>query len=73
MKKKPRLGRPPIPKRDRRGEIVLVRMTKAERSYVAYAAKLKGESISEWMRAELIAAADATLDAETQKQTGATT
>ena len=53
-----KLGRPKKPKAERRAETVLFRMTADERRAIELAAKRRGELLSDWIRAELVAAAE---------------
>lgn len=48
------IGRPPIPKSKRRSTILLVRVTKAERSAILTDAKRAGLSLSEYLRHRLL-------------------
>jgi hypothetical protein len=52
-----RMGRPPKPKADRAAKLLGVQFTNAERRELEAAAKLAGESLSEWARNLLLSAA----------------
>ena len=55
--KAPRIGRPPIPKKDRKATLLSVRLTAAERKIVERAANKDGVGLSEWARRILLASA----------------
>lgn len=55
MKKKPRMGRPPLPKGEVRS-VFAIRLSLAERERVESSAKAAGMSASEWARATLLTA-----------------
>ena len=55
--KAPRIGRPPIAKKDRKATLLSVRLTEAERAIVERAADKAGVGLSEWARRTLLAAA----------------
>lgn len=55
--KPPRIGRPPIAKKDRKATLLSVRLTEAERRIVERAAKASGVGLSEWARRSLLALA----------------
>jgi hypothetical protein len=57
VKKKPRIGRPPLPKGEAKGALLSVRFSGAERQTLERAARLAGEKLSEWARNVLLAAA----------------
>ncbi len=64
--KAPRIGRPPIAKKERKATLLSVRLTEAERTIVERAAKKAGVGLSEWARRVLIteacgASSDATV------------
>ena len=52
MKRKP--GRPSKTREDRRGTLVSVRLTNAERQVVTEAARRTGLSVSEWARRRML-------------------
>ena len=52
-----KLGRPKLPKRERKGKLLCVRFTDAERRELDAAAKALGASLSEWARLALLVAA----------------
>jgi hypothetical protein len=56
MKKNPG-GRPKLPKGKAKGDMIGVRLLKAERRQVEAAAKRDGKRLSEWVRIALLAAA----------------
>ena len=58
MKRKPTIGRPPLPKGDRQDVLVSFRLTSAERWLIGHAAKRRGEKLSTWIKATLIATAE---------------
>ncbi len=55
--KAPRIGRPPIPRKERKATLLSVRLTEEERRAVERAAKEAGTGLSEWARRVLLAAA----------------
>jgi hypothetical protein len=55
--KPPRIGRPPVAKKDRKATLLSVRLTQAERRDVERAAKVAGVGLSEWARRVLLTAA----------------
>ena len=54
----PKRGRPPIPKADRRTELIRVLVTKAERKKLDDAAEKDHRTLSDWMRAVALNAID---------------
>ena len=58
MSKKPKRGRPPLPKAQVKTVTLHVRVRKSERAKVKAAAKRAGESVSAWARERLVQAAD---------------
>lgn len=58
MSKKAKPGRPKLPRGESRGELVAVRFKPEERRRIETAARSASESVSEWMRRVLLAAAD---------------
>lgn len=54
MKQRPRIGRPPLAKRDRKGRLLSVRFSDEERRSLEQAAKQSQVSLSEWARATLL-------------------
>ena len=57
--KPPRIGRPPIPKKEQLATLLSVRLKADERKLVERAAKTSGVGLSEWARRTLLAAATA--------------
>jgi hypothetical protein len=57
-KKKPKIGRPRLPKGEGKGAVVTVRLSDDERAKVGIAAAKCGQKLSEWVRATLLTAAD---------------
>jgi hypothetical protein len=57
QKRKP--GRPRLPKGQAKGKIVPIRFTKAEAERLADAAKANDQTLSEWIRRKVLAAAGA--------------
>lgn len=57
--KPPRIGRPPIAKKERKATLLSVRLTEDERKTVERAAKASGVGLSEWARRVLLSAAAA--------------
>ena len=55
--KAPRIGRPPIARKERKATLLSVRLTEDERRDVERAAKAAGVGLSEWARRVLIASA----------------
>jgi uncharacterized protein (DUF1778 family) len=58
--KKPKLGRPPVPKKLAKGSLLSVRFSMDERQVLERAAKRSGATLSEWARSSLLFAAEAT-------------
>jgi hypothetical protein len=56
LAKKPKLGRPKLPKGEAKGRIVPVRFTSEAIKAVEMAARAKGQTVSEWIRSTLEAA-----------------
>jgi hypothetical protein len=54
--KKPKVGRPKMPKGQAKGRIVPVRFNSEAIKAVEMAAKTKGQTVSEWIRSTLDAA-----------------
>lgn len=52
----PKRGRPPLPKAERRTELIRVLVTKAERKQLEEAADKDHRTLSDWMRATALAA-----------------
>ena len=57
MSKKPKLGRPPLPKGASRGERLFCRLLPSEVAEIEAAAQNAGKSKSEWIRETLLAGA----------------
>jgi uncharacterized protein (DUF1778 family) len=57
-----KLGRPKIPKADRKGKMAGVRLTPDERKTLDSAALIEGLGLSKWMRKTLLDAAKSALD-----------
>ena len=57
--KAPRIGRPPLPKKLAKAELLSVRFAPEEKRILERAAKDAGVALSEWARRVLIAAAEA--------------
>jgi predicted HicB family RNase H-like nuclease len=55
--KAPRIGRPPLAKKERKATLLSVRLTEEERREVERAAKAAGVGLSEWARRVLLSAA----------------
>ena len=55
---KPRIGRPPVPKKLAKGALLSVRFSADERRVLDRAAERTGKRLSEWARLALLAAAD---------------
>ena len=55
--KKPRIGRPPVPKRLAKASLLSVRFSEAERGTLDLAAERDGLRVSEWARRILLSAA----------------
>jgi hypothetical protein len=53
--KKPKIGRPKLPKGEAKGKIVPIRFAKAEFDRLSRVAKANDKSISEWIRRTLLA------------------
>ena len=56
------MGRPKIPKADRKGKMTGVRLTPEERKTIDSAALKEGLGLSKWMRKTLLDAAKSALD-----------
>jgi uncharacterized protein (DUF1778 family) len=54
MKKKPRIGRPPVPKKLAKGSLLSVRFSAAEREVLERAAAGESVKLSEWVRRILL-------------------
>ncbi len=54
------MGRPPLPKRERKDSLLGVRLTTAERKRLTSAAEASDVTVSTWARDALVAIADAT-------------
>ena len=54
--KKPKVGRPPLPKGNAKAVMLRVRITPDERTAIEKLAKAKGQTASEWIRSTLNAA-----------------
>ena len=57
MKKETKMGRPILPKQEKRGETIRVRVSPPELAEIETAADASGEGFSEWARKKLLAAA----------------
>jgi len=57
---KPRIGRPPVPKKLAKDSLLSVRFSNEERGALERAAKRDGLRLSEWARRTLLAGASAT-------------
>jgi hypothetical protein len=55
--KAPRIGRPPLARKERKATLLSVRLTEDERRDVERAAKAAGVALSEWARRVLLSAA----------------
>lgn len=58
-----KIGRPKVPKAEKKGQTLTVRLTDAERKAVDAAAKREGVPVSEWGRLAIVAAASASASA----------
>ncbi len=67
-KRKP--GRPKLTKGERQASVVTVRMSKQERKLIGDAAESTGDKLSEWIRATLIAKAEAATLKATERKAG---
>jgi hypothetical protein len=56
--KKPKLGRPPVPKKLAKGSLLSVRFSESERRTLEGAAQRAGIKLSEWARRCLLAASE---------------
>lgn len=52
---KPKMGRPPMPKAERKAETVTIRLTAIERKAAVQAAKREGVALAEWARSVILA------------------
>jgi hypothetical protein len=57
MKNEIKMGRPILPKKEKRGETIRVRVSPPELAEIESAADASGEGFSEWTRKKLLAAA----------------
>ncbi len=55
--KKPKLGRPPVPKKLAKGSLLSVRFSESERAHLVKAAKRGNQKLSEYARSALLATA----------------
>jgi hypothetical protein len=56
--KKPRMGRPPLAKKERKAAHLSVRFSEGEHHALERAAKAAGIALSEWARRELLRSAE---------------
>lgn len=56
--KKPRIGRPPVPKKLAKASLLSVRFSASERKALDRASEQSGKRLSEWARHVLLAAAE---------------
>ncbi len=52
---KPKMGRPPKPKAERKAETLTIRLTVIERKAAVQAAKREGVALAEWARLAVVA------------------
>ena len=52
-----KMGRPPVPKRDYRGEFITVRLRPGEKRAILKAAREAGSQYTDWARSVLLSAA----------------
>jgi hypothetical protein len=52
-----KMGRPPVPKRDYRGEFITVRLRSSEKREILKAARKAGGQYTDWARSVLLEAA----------------
>jgi uncharacterized protein (DUF1778 family) len=57
--KKPRIGRPPLPKGEAKRDVLIVRLAADEKQAIEAAAERAGIRVSEWVRSTLLGAANA--------------
>jgi hypothetical protein len=57
MSDAPKVGRPALPKKEKRGRFISTRLSPSEYAEIEQAIKTSGESKTEWVRKKLIAAA----------------
>jgi hypothetical protein len=57
MNETPKVGRPALPDKEKRGRFVSTRLSPAEYKEIEQAIKSSGDSKTEWIRKKLIAAA----------------
>jgi len=57
MSETPKVGRPALPKKEKRGRFVSTRLSPPEYDEIEQAIKVSGDSKTEWVRKKLIAAA----------------
>jgi hypothetical protein len=57
MSETPKVGRPALPDREKRGRFISTRLSPAEYKEIEQAIKSSGETKTEWVRKKLIAAA----------------
>jgi predicted HicB family RNase H-like nuclease len=51
---KPKMGRPPKPKAERKAETLTIRLTAIERKAAVLAAKREGVALAEWARIAIV-------------------
>jgi hypothetical protein len=57
MSETPKVGRPALPKKEKRGKFISTRLSPPEYAEIEEAIKSSGETKTEWVRMKLIAAA----------------
>jgi hypothetical protein len=57
MSNTPKVGRPALPKKEKRGRFISTRLSPPEYAEVEQAIRTSGESKTEWVRMKLLAAA----------------
>lgn len=57
MSNETKMGRPALPKREKRGKFISTRLSPPEYAEIEAAIKASGEAKTEWVRKKLIAAA----------------
>jgi len=53
LNRKPKIGRPKLPKGQAKGKIVPVRFTSDDLTAIGAAAKANGQTVSEWVRSTI--------------------
>ena len=66
MKRKARVGRPPLPRGQAKDAVLSLRLTPEELARVEHAANRAGQTASDWARADILRAAESAAPYETK-------